>query len=160
MTTYIFDTGILLGYIRGAGYAKYIEKKYSVSKPPNMALISMVSVGEILSLSIQFSWGSQRRQDLRELIGKVPSVEIGHPQILEKYAEIDAYSQGCHPSKRLPQGLSSRNMTKNDIWISATGSALNATLLTTDHDFDHLNGVFLKIVYIDQNLKGEDADAE
>jgi predicted nucleic acid-binding protein len=40
-------------------------------------------------------------------------------------------------------------MGKNDIWIAATASVLNATLITTDNDFDHLNGVFLPVIYID-----------
>jgi predicted nucleic acid-binding protein len=34
-------------------------------------------------------------------------------------------------------------MGKNDIWIAATVNVTGATLLTTDQDFDHLDGVFL-----------------
>jgi len=30
---------------------------------------------------------------------------------------------------------------------------MNATLLTTDHDFAHLDGVFLSVVYIDPKTK-------
>lgn len=30
-------------------------------------------------------------------------------------------------------------MGKNDLWIAATAYALEADLLTTDDDFDHLN---------------------
>jgi predicted nucleic acid-binding protein len=47
--------------------------------------------------------------------------------------------------KPLPKGLSARNMGKNDLWIAATASTLNIPLLTTDNDFDHLNGVFLEV---------------
>lgn len=36
-------------------------------------------------------------------------------------------------------GMSARNMGKNDLWIAATASALDLTLLTTDRDFDHLH---------------------
>jgi len=39
-------------------------------------------------------------------------------------------------------------MGKNDLWIAATASVLEATLLTTDFDFDHLKGVFLEVAKI------------
>lgn len=42
-------------------------------------------------------------------------------------------------------------MGKNDLWIAATASAFGITLVTTDKDFDHLNGVFLEVKYI--NIK-------
>ena len=159
MTTYILDTGIVLGYVRGAGYAEYVEKKFAVSVPPNMALISVVTMGEIYSLSLQLGWREGKRKRLGELLRKIPYVDISAPQILEKYAEIDAYSQGKYPLLKLPQGMTSRNMGKNDIWIAATGSVLNGTLLTIDHDFDHLSSVFLKVEYVDQSLQGSNASA-
>ena len=40
-------------------------------------------------------------------------------------------------------------MGKNDIWIAATAHASKATLLSTDKDFDHLDGVWLKRLYVD-----------
>lgn len=39
-------------------------------------------------------------------------------------------------------------MGKNDIWIAATASVFNLTLVTTDKDFEHLDGVYLKVKYI------------
>jgi len=50
--------------------------------------------------------------------------------IIERYAEIDAFSQNKLP--KIPLGLSARNMGKNDLWIAATASILEAKLLTTD----------------------------
>ena len=47
-------------------------------------------------------------------------------------------------------------MGKNDLWIAATASVLNAALLAIDHDFDHLSSVFLKVIYIDQKLTASD----
>ncbi len=158
MSCYILDTGILIGYIRASGYAEYVEAKYSVSEPPNIPVISVVSVGEILSLAMQFNWGSKKKRIMSNLLNKFASVDINSEDVLSEYAEIDAFSQGRHPSKKLPKGMSSRNMNKNDLWIAATGSVLNATLLTLDRDFDHLNESFLDVVYIDQNLTREDAN--
>lgn len=158
MSIYILDTGILVGYIRGAPYAEYVEAKYSVSQPPNIAIISVVTVGEIMSLALQLGWGEQKREVIKNLLGVFPAVDINDDKIIERYAEIEAYSQSKHPSRKLPDGLTSRNMGKNDIWIAATGSVLGAVLLTTDRDFDHLNGSFLKVVYIDQELTRMDAN--
>jgi len=90
----------------------------------------------------------------------IVSIDINDNIILERYAEIDAFSQGKNPSKALPKGMTARNMGKNDLWIAATGSVLNATLLTIDHHFDHLNEIFLKVIFIDQKLKREDAHAK
>ncbi len=69
--------------------------------------------------------------------------------IISAYARIDAYSQGKLPENPLPQRMTSRNMGKNDVWIAATAHAANATLVTTDHDFDHLEGTFFKLNQID-----------
>ncbi|MEX0802489.1 MAG: type II toxin-antitoxin system VapC family toxin [Candidatus Binatia bacterium] len=152
MATYLLDTGILLGYVRGAGYAAYVERKFGLSQPSSIALVSIVSRGEIYSLAIQLGWGAQKRQELDALLRRIPVVDINTDQIIQRYAEIDAYSQGKDPGKLLPSGFTSRNMGKNDLWIAATTSVLRATLLTTDKDFDHLNGLFLDLVYIDRHL--------
>jgi len=157
VSTYLLDTGLLVGYVRAAGYAEYAERKFALSQPPNVPLISVVSKGEIYALAIQFGWGEQRQQDLEKILRRIPSVDINTDRIVRRYAEIDAYSQGKDRTKSLPNGVSSRNMGKNDIWIAATSSILNAMLLTTDTGFDHLNGVFLNVSYIDQKLTAADA---
>ncbi len=40
-------------------------------------------------------------------------------------------------------------MGKNDVWIAATASVVEAVLLTTDADFDHLDPRFLKRIWLD-----------
>jgi tRNA(fMet)-specific endonuclease VapC len=160
MNTYVLDTGILVGYIYGSKYAEYIEAKYSLMSPSNITVVSSVTIGEILSLATQLNWGEKKKQAIEKLIENFPTVDIGDRKILERYAEIDAYSQGKHPEKKLPKGMGPRNMGKNDIWIAATSSILKAILLTTDHHFDHLDNIFLRVIYIDQNLKKEDAMSE
>jgi predicted nucleic acid-binding protein len=42
-------------------------------------------------------------------------------------------------------------MGKNDLWIAATASVTNSALITTDKDFEHLDGVYLDYVYVDPN---------
>lgn len=158
MVKYFLDTGILLGYIRAADYAKYVEQKFKLMGPTNMSLISIVTVGEIYSLAELFHWGAKKKNNLEIVLNEVYAIDINDKQILKRYAEIDAFSQGKHLVKKLPDGMSSRNMGKNDLWIAATASILNAKLLTTDKDFDHLHNEFLEIIYIDptKNYKVED----
>jgi len=153
MATYILDTSIILGYLRGSKYADYIEQHFAVSLPPNIGLISIVTIGELYSLALQLGWSNEKRNKLSDLLKIIPSVDISNDLIIEKYAEIDSFSQSKNPLKKLPTGMSARYMGKNDVWIAATGSVVNAILLTTDKDFNHLNGEYLTVVYIDPGLK-------
>jgi predicted nucleic acid-binding protein len=155
MATYVLDTGVLLGYVRKAPWAAYVDKKYAPSKAPNLATISVVSQGELYSLAIRNNWGPAKQAAITELLRAMPATQIGNAAILHKFAEIDAYNYRRHPS--LPPPTSGHTMGDNDIWIAATTAVLGATLLTTDHDFDHLHAVFLNVVYIDQSLTPADA---
>lgn len=150
MRKFLLDTGIVLGYARSAGYAEYVDKKFDIFA--NTPLVSVVSKAEIYSLAIQRNWGANKLKLLDELLRKLPVVDINHDQIIRRYAEIDAYSLGR--LKPLPQGQTARQMGKNDLWIAATASVLRATLITTDHDFDPLDKVFVEVVYIDPKLTG------
>lgn len=151
MSSYLLDTNILLGYLWGADYATYVEQKYSVSAASNLILISVVSVGELYSLALQNGWGKRKLNQLHDLLKEMPMVDINEPTILDRYSEIDAYSYNRHPKKKMPREISACPMGKNDVWIAATASVLNMALITTDKDFDHLNGVFLDVIYVDQH---------
>lgn len=156
MAKFVLDTGIILGYVRAAGYAEYVEKKFGLFNPPNIPLVSVVSKGEIYSLAVQLRWGGNKLNTLEEILRKLPLVDINDEQIIRQYAEIDAYSLSKDLARPLPRGQTARVMGKNDLWIAATASVLNATLLTIDHDFDHLDDVFFSVVYVDQKLTAAD----
>ncbi|OGV84106.1 MAG: hypothetical protein A3K19_33955 [Lentisphaerae bacterium RIFOXYB12_FULL_65_16] len=149
MAYFFLDTGLLLGYVRGAPYAAYADKTYLPNELPNIATTSVVAAAEMHSIALRRGWEEKKLGKLREILGIFPTVDIGHPDVGAKFAEIDAYRQGKHPDRPLPKGLSARAMGDNDIWIAATAAVLNATLLTTDKDFDFLDGVFLRVVYVD-----------
>lgn len=76
----------------------------------------------------------------------VVDIEVGNADLIESYVSIDAFSQGktSAPNGQM-LGNSSRNMGKNDLWIAATAHVLNAVLLTTDNDFDHLHQIFFEV---------------
>jgi predicted nucleic acid-binding protein len=149
---FVLDTGIVLGYATASVYAAHVEKKFNLFSPTTIPLISVVSKGEIYSLAIQRRWGTNKLTILDELLRKLPVVDINAVEIVRRYAEIDAYSLSRHPSKPLRKGQTARQMGKNDLWIAATASILQARLLTTDHDFDHLQGIFVEVVFIDPKL--------
>ncbi len=157
MMIYLLDTNILVGYIRGSDYAKYVEKKFNLFDPDNISVISIISIAEIKSLAYKFGWGSKKKEVMNDLLKAIPTVKIDSDKIIDVYAEIDAYNHLKHPTIKNPLGTSTKIIQQNDIWIAATAHTINATLISTDNDFSHLDNVFINFVYIDQSLKKEDA---
>lgn len=149
MATYVLDTGILIGYLRGAAWARRLDETLAPARVPNATVASVVTVAELECFAVRRRWGPEKRSALSGILRTVPTVAVEHPALLRAFAEIKAYSEGKHPDRALPH--SARPMGDNDIWIAATATVLKATLLTTDHDFDHLNEVFCKVVYIAPN---------
>jgi tRNA(fMet)-specific endonuclease VapC len=92
-------------------------------------------------------WGSRRLEVVEKMMKKLIITDINYEDLIEKYAEIDAFSQGRIKEK--PLGLSARNMGKNDLWIAATAAITGSVLLTTDADFDHLQGTYLDLIKIE-----------
>ncbi len=80
------------------------------------------------------------------MLDKSVVLDINDFQVLNAYARIDAFSQGKLPQK---EKFSARNMGKNDLWIAATAHVYDLTLITTDDDFDHLDGEFLDLKKVD-----------
>ena len=145
---FLLDTNILLLYLReNKRLAAQIDALYAPLAAPNTSVLSVVTVGEIRSIAIQSQWGVARISKLFQFVQKFPIADIHVETIIQRYAEIDAFSQGRLPGR--PLGTSSRNMGKNDLWIAATASVLGLTLLTTDHDFQHLDGQFFDVVQLD-----------
>ncbi len=153
MAIYVLDTGILLGFVRGAPYAEYVSARYAPTETPNAACVSAVTVGEILCFPIRRNWGDKKRKELNDLLKTIPAVEINRPAILQRYAEIDTYCGGHNPDKPLPEGQTAKPMGKNDLWIAATTSVINAYLITTDQHFLFLKDVFLDVIYVDPKQK-------
>lgn len=145
--TYLLDTNILLLYLRDKHLSTIIDTLYQPLESPHIPLISVVSVGEIKSIALQNNWGEDKQRKLTQFLKQFIITDIRVETIIDKYAEIDAFSQGKLKDMKLNN--SARNMSKNDLWIAATASVLKANLLTTDKDFNHLDSTFLKLAYID-----------
>ena len=137
---YLLDTNILLALMRSNALGKSIEATYGLQASLNRSLISVVTVGEMLSLGRQFGWGKTKLDALEAMLRQLVWIDINDSQILDAYGEID------HASRAL-----GHKMGKNDVWIAATARVSGATLLTTDLDFDHLHGTWIDRVWIDPN---------
>lgn len=139
---YLYDTNILAFIIKQVPAIEKIENAI-FSDSANLRLISIVTKAEIETLAVSFRWGEFKLEQLRALLEQFLIVPIDSQQIVSAYVEIETFSQGKHPGKS--SGLTPRNMGKNDLWIAATALVTDSTLLTSDRDFDHLNGVFIKV---------------
>lgn len=122
------------------------ENKYQPFGNQNVALISIVTEAEMKSLAIQFGWGEKKKRQLEKLLGFFLKVPIQTEKQIKVYAEMDAYSKHKDPVRKYPKGYSSVTVGKNDLCIAATAQVTNSKLVTTDDDFDHLNGVFIDII--------------
>lgn len=138
---YFLDTNILLIYLRDNEQARNIEKDLKLLEKGNNLLLSVVSVGEIKSIAIQNKWGKRKIENLISILQDFLITDINTQEIIERYSQIDAYSQG--KLNQNPVSFTARNMGKNDLWIAATASVYDIQLITTDKDFDHLEGKYL-----------------
>ncbi|RLD54595.1 MAG: nucleotide-binding protein [Bacteroidetes bacterium] len=143
---YLLDTNILLIYIRDEATRDFIEKTYDPFGVNNNPIISIVTVGEIRSLAKRNHWGKKKMALLNEILGEIIIADINSEDVIEKYAEIDAFSQGRLNER--PLSKSARNMGKNDLWIAAIAEVTKSTLMTTDNDFDHLDIEYFKLTKI------------
>ena len=144
---FLFDTNIIIIYLRNIQMQQKIESDYNPFNLSNSSLVSVVTIGELKAFALKNKWGKRRILDLEIFLKKFLIIDINAENILNRYAEIDAFSQGRLDGKT--SNFTARNMGKNDLWIAATASVLDATLLTTDSDFNHLHNEFLQVAKID-----------
>ena len=145
---FIFDTNIILLYLRDSPVVEFIEAKFQPFDAD--VVVSVVTVAELKSIALQNKWGNPKLKRMENLFSRFIVADVKTEDIINRYAEIDAFSQG-RLSGRV-SNFTARNMGKNDVWIAATASVLGATLLTTDNDFDHLNKEFLSVAKIDLTI--------
>lgn len=136
-TEYLLCTNVVLALLRGNALGHAIEARFQILANPARSIISVVTHGELLALARQFGWGQSKLDKLRDQLERLIQIGIDDDALLDAYAEID------HASLQ-----AGRTMGKNDLWIAATARASGLTLLTTDRDFDHLQGTWIDLVWI------------
>ena len=143
----VLDTNIILNIARAKNYSGAMQ---FINPNNGVVYCSIVSEAEIKSLAIRNNWGVKRNKLFFGLLEQINIVDVNQ-SLVNTYVEIDAYSQRLNPAFSTYPFDTPRNMGKNDIWIAALAALLNLTLVTTDADFDHLNGVFFEVRKIDVN---------
>ena len=133
------DTNIIIELVRDDTPNLQVRK---LVNPSNLQLFtSFVCVAEAYSFAVQSGWGKTKIAKLENVLNDTDIIHINSNTILQAYIDIDTYSQGKNPEKKLVG--SAKNMGKNDIWVASTASVLSMELVTTDADFDHLHNNFL-----------------
>jgi tRNA(fMet)-specific endonuclease VapC len=143
----LLDTNVLIFLSKDPSF-ELLEK--IVNPEGQRIFISVVSIAELNSLSIQYGWGTKRWQVLNFIIEQSVIIEVNQ-NLINIYAEIDAFSQRRNPSYSEYPFNTPRNMGKNDLWLASTAALLGLKLITTDRDFSHLHKVFIEV----QHLKPE-----
>lgn len=155
MKRFLLDTNMLLGLSRETPWAQWAYLEYDLGNRENMVFTSVICKGELMALSEKCGWGGQKRSVMQKVLDQFPSVDLNKDSILNAYALIDSWTHGkavsdtAFPAAPKP----AVSMKQNDLWIAATACASKAILLTTDKDFDHLDGVCLTRFYVDQSNK-------
>ncbi|MFN3848932.1 MAG: PIN domain-containing protein [Spirosomataceae bacterium] len=127
----ILDTNVVLQHIR---------RKQPISP---RGILPIVVVGELQAFALKADWSAQKLLVLENIIQKLPIADI-HSEIIQNYAQIDAYSQNKLKMNPLAE-KTPRNMGKNDIWIAAIALFYDLELWSLDNDFDHLVSFGLKL---------------
>jgi tRNA(fMet)-specific endonuclease VapC len=141
---YLLDTNILIHLLRKTPHSQAIRNQIGFENSNNEFYISVVSQGEIQSISLQNNWGNNKLERLNLLFSQFIILDIKVQSIVDLYAQIDAFSQGKLPNVK--SNFSARNMGKNDVWIAATAAYFDISLITTDKDFEHLNENFISLI--------------
>lgn len=138
---FLLDTGILLHYARASQLGHSIEQRYGFTKSNFKPLVCVVTIGEIQAIANRCQWGKQKLDTLQRIINNLVRIDISHEEVINAFAKIRSFAVG-----------SGFSIGDNDQWIAATSQVINATLLTTDKDFDPLHDSnFINRIYIDQS---------
>jgi predicted nucleic acid-binding protein len=124
----LLDTNIVIHLIRDNEVGRRVDALFQIRHRPDRPLISVVTIGECLSLVRQFGWGAPKVELLEALLREFVVVAIDSRPVLERYAEFHQLTRS-----------NGRTLGHNDLWIAATAAAAGAHLITTDADFDALS---------------------
>lgn len=157
MERFLLDTNMLLGFTRRAAWAQWAYSTYDLGNESTMVFTSVICRGELLALAEKNGWGAGRRENLVDVLNRFPTVDLNKDPILNHYAALDTWTHGRQVTDgaRPPAPKPAVSMNQNDLWIAATAIATGAKLITTDKDFDHLDGIWLDRIFVDQTAKPE-----
>lgn len=134
----ILDTNILVHFVRSSPVWEQARDRYQLLTVEPRPIVSVVTVGELRSLAMQWKWGDKKLSQVDFALGFFQNVSISNDELIRSYALIDAHCESI-----------GQPLGKNDLWIAATAASLRIRLLTTDRDFDRLAPQFFARDWID-----------
>jgi len=135
---YLLDTNVLVHFVRASTVWTRVRDSYQPLTTDPRPIVSVVTVGELRSLALQWKWGPKKLDQMDFALGFFRTVTIHDPDLIRAYAALDAFCEEI-----------SQPLGKNDVWIAATAAFTGARLLTTDRDFDRLAPRFITRDWID-----------
>ena len=107
---YLLDTNIIITYGRDNQYTQEIEREYELFSDSNQLYVSIVVLGELDAFIKKNKLGPTKIDRIETILSGVGTIGIDHGEIIGRYGDIDAYSQGKLASSGLL--FSARNMGK------------------------------------------------
>lgn len=145
----VLDTTVALAYFTGEQQIlRNVPQEVDPFIDGNRPVISVLTKAELLSLGYRQGWSGVEQRALADLLNRFIAMPIADPALMQRFAELDAYSRGRHPERMLPVGIRARKLSRNDLWIAALASVLNAPLLSTSTIFMRFEEVFLRPVLL------------
>src|SRR5476651_1958556 len=89
----LFDTNILIHVARD----RSLKLLQQINPNNDKIFISVATVGELKSIALQNNWGSRKLRLVDVLLDEMLVVEVNE-NLIDTYAQIDAYSQRKNPS--------------------------------------------------------------
>src|ERR1700749_3593236 len=106
----LLDTNILIRFVNGGDF----ELLFEAINPQNRKIyVSIVSIGELKSIALKNSWGEKKQAVASFILDRLNILEINE-NLIDVYAEIDAFSQRRNPAYVDYAFSTPRNMGKND----------------------------------------------
>lgn len=134
--SYVLDTSALLPLLRGKELGELIDRTFGLRTAFYLHTLSIVTHAELWVLVERNGWGDEKKAAVEKALQEFVTVDVAGSAIASAYRSVEAASVG-------------NNMGKNDVWIAATAMIAGLPLITTDKDFNHLNGKLLEVQYVD-----------
>ncbi len=141
---YVLDTSTLLNLIRGKDLGQQIDAAFGLRAAMYRHTISIVTHGEMRVLAERNSWGKPKRDALTAALESLVTVNIDSDPLVQAYVHVEEAYCAMHRTAHV--------MGQNDMWIAATALLCDLPIITTDDDFNHLNGRLITVHWVDPSL--------
>jgi tRNA(fMet)-specific endonuclease VapC len=138
--SYVLDTSVILNLIRGHDLGESIDRAFGLRAAFYRHIVSIVSHGELRVLAARKQWGDQKLSALTLALQELVTVNVDSSAMVDAYVRVEECCRNASGGER--------KMGQNDMWIAATALHASLPLITTDKDFDHLDGRLIQVHWV------------